>query len=64
MKAYPNYKCLRCEAYDYCDICPAMMQFVHGNLEYIEDHFCKAAHARYRCYAKGVPAEQVIAEIK
>ncbi len=64
MKASPEYRCLRCEAYDYCDICPAMMQFVHGNLEYVDEHFCKAAKARFQCYAKGVPADQVIKQIK
>lgn len=64
MKASPKYKCLRCPAYDYCDICPAMMEFVHGDLEYIESHFCKAAHARYACYAKGIPAAQVIEKLK
>lgn len=64
MKASPEYKCLKCKAYDYCDICPAMMQFVHGDLEHIEEHFCKAANARYQCYAKGVPAKQVIEQLE
>lgn len=64
MKASPNYQCLRCEAYDYCDICPAMMQFIHGDLEYIEEHFCRSAHARYQHYVMGVSAEDVIESMK
>lgn len=60
MKASPEYKCLSCEAYDFCDICPAMMQFVHGDLEYMDEHFCKSARARYEHYIKGISADQVL----
>ena len=63
MKASPAYKCLRCEAYDFCDICPAMMQFVHGDLEYIDDHFCKSAKARYAHYIKSIPIEESLKEL-
>lgn len=63
MKASPEYKCLRCESYDYCDICPAMMEFVHGDPEYVDEHFCKSAKARYLYYAKGVPITEVIASV-
>jgi len=58
MKASPTYKCLSCEAYDYCDICPAMMQFVHGHLEYIDEHFCKSAKARYAFYVNNATPEE------
>ncbi len=58
MKASENYKCLRCTAYDFCDICPAMMQFVYGDLEYIDEHFCKSAKARYAHYVKGLSMEE------
>lgn len=64
MKASAEYECLSCEAYDYCDICPAMMQFVHGDLEYVDPHFCKSAKARYLRYTKGVPSEQVLESMK
>lgn len=64
MKASPTYECLTCEAYDYCDICPAMMQFVHSNLEYIDEHFCKSAKARYAYYAKSVPIDEVIETLR
>ena len=63
MKASPKYKCLSCKAYDFCDICPAMMQFVHGDLEYVDYHFCKSAWARYRHYLKGEPIEEVIKDV-
>lgn len=64
MQASPEYKCLSCEAYDFCDICPAMMQFVHGNLEYIDEHFCKSAKARYAYYIKKKSIDEVIKTLK
>ena len=63
MKASENYRCLQCKSYDFCDICPAMMQFVHGDLEYVDEHFCKTAKARYRHYIKNVPIEEAIASL-
>lgn len=60
MHASPSYRCLRCEAWDYCDICPAMMQFVHGDPEYVDEHFCACAKARYRFYELRQPMEQVL----
>lgn len=64
MKAASDYKCLSCKAYDFCDICPAMMQFVHGDLEYVDEHFCKSAKARYEYYIQGVEIEEIIKHIK
>lgn len=64
MRASDNYKCLRCKAYDFCDICPAMMQFVHGNLEYVDEHFCRSAKARYDYYVKRIPIEKVIGSLR
>ena len=63
MKASPSYKCLRCEAYDFCDICPAMMQFVHGDLEHIDEHFCKSAKARYAHYIKSIPIDESLKDL-
>ena len=63
MKASPSYKCLRCEAYDFCDICPAMMQFVHGDLEHIDEHFCKSAKARYSHYIKSIPIDESLKDL-
>lgn len=64
MRASENYKCLRCEAYDFCDICPAMMQFAHNDLEYIDEHFCKSAKARFAFYVKKEPIERVLASLR
>ena len=64
MKASKSYKCLSCKAYDFCDICPAMMQFIHDDFEYVDEHFCKSAWARYERYFKGVPTEEVLGKIK
>lgn len=63
MRASETYKCLRCKAYDFCDICPAMMQFVHGDLEHIDEHFCVSAKARYEHYIKGTPTEVLLKNI-
>ena len=64
MRASANYKCLSCKAYDFCDICPAMMQFIYDDLEYIDDHFCKSAKARYAFYVKKEPAKGIVASLK
>lgn len=63
MRASETYKCLRCKAYDFCDICPAMMQFVHGDLEHIDEHFCVSAKARYEHYIKGIATDVVLKDI-
>lgn len=63
MRASENYKCLQCKAYDFCDICPAMMQFVHGDLEYVDNHFCKSAHARYEHYIGKSSTETVLSQL-
>lgn len=60
MKASASYKCLTCKAYDYCDICPAMMQFVYGDLEHTDEHFCECARARYLHYEQGCSLEQSV----
>lgn len=64
MKASEDYKCLECEAYDFCDICPAMMQFVYGDLEYVDTHFCKRAQARYKYYIEHKCMEEIIDGLK
>ena len=63
MRASADYRCLRCKAYDFCDICPAMMESVHGVAEFIDEHFCKSARARYRHYILGIPTEEVLADL-
>lgn len=63
MKASTEYKCLSCPAYDFCDICPAMMQFVYGDLEHVDNHFCKSAKARYLHYMKGKSVDEVLSNL-
>ncbi len=63
MKASEDYPCLHCDAYNYCDICPAMMEFVYGDMEHIDAHFCKTAKARHRHYDLGESAEIVLASL-
>lgn len=64
MRASNSYKCLSCKAYDFCDICPAMMDFVYGDLEYVDDHFCKSAKARYNYYVNKMPISEVLESIQ
>lgn len=64
MKASPTYKCLDCEAYDFCDICPAKMDSEHGSLEFVDSHFCKSAKARYKYYVERCPENEVLEEIQ
>ena len=40
-----------------------MMQFVYGNLEYIDEHFCKSAKARYKYYVKKLPTEKALSAL-
>ncbi len=63
MKASPDYKCLRCKAYDFCDICPAMMDFVYKDMEYVDEHFCKSAFARYNHYIQKQSIEESLKHI-
>lgn len=49
-RASESYPCLSCEAYDFCDICPAMMEFLFGDLEHVDTHFCELAKKRYQHY--------------
>ena len=64
MKASPTYKCLDCEASDFCDICPAKMDSEHGSLEFVDSHFCKSAKARYKYYVERCPENEVLEEIQ
>ena len=50
MRATSSYKCIFCDAFNYCDICPAEMEAVYGNLEYIDESFCRIAYARKHFY--------------
>lgn len=63
-KASENYKYLRCKAYNFCDICPAMMQFVYDDLEYVDERFCKSATARYDYYVKQMKFSDIISKHK
>ena len=63
MKASPSYKCLSCEAYNYCDICPALMQFMYGDLEFVDEHFCKSAKARYQYYVSNRTINEILESI-
>ncbi|MGN0679296.1 MAG: radical SAM protein, partial [Oscillospiraceae bacterium] len=63
-KASPNYKCLTCDAYIYCDICPAEMDFVYSDFEHIETVYCKMAKARKLFHEKHLSIENAISTLE
>ncbi len=52
MKASDHYKCSRCDARYYCDICPAEMDLLYGDMEYRPDSVCVYAKMRKDFYEK------------
>ena len=61
IKATPEYKCKSCIARYYCDECPAEREFLYGELETVNPHTCKYAHARYVYYREKMSIDEAIA---
>ncbi len=59
-KASPNYKCLICDAYNYCDICPAEMDFVYSDFEHIEKNYCRIAKVRKAFHEENLSIDDAI----
>ncbi len=50
---YPEgHKCLACKAIDYCDVCPAEMDFLKNDMYYRCDSNCAYANKRYQFYSR------------
>lgn len=62
MQASAEYRCLSCDAYNYCDLCPAEMDSLYGNLEYIDNVQCRIAHARKAFYENGLSITDAMAQ--
>lgn len=60
MRYREGHKCLDCAARYYCEICPAEMDFLYGDLQYRSNEACKIAHFRKQLYGKEVDREQAI----
>lgn len=64
MKPSHQYKCAKCKARFQCSVCPAEMDFMHGDMEYVPQELCKVAHARYAFYNEKRSVEEAIALLK
>jgi len=62
MQASESYKCLSCDAYNYCDLCPAEMDSLHGDIEYIDNIQCRIAHTRKSFYENGLSIPDAMAQ--
>ena len=50
LKTKSDNKCNSCDARYYCEICPAEMDFLYGNMEYRNELMCKVAKFRKMLY--------------
>lgn len=58
--ASEKYVCKACDAAYYCDVCPAEMDFIYGDMEYREKKMCKIAQIRRDFYEKKITFEEAI----
>lgn len=64
MKASKNYRCSTCKARYQCSVCPAEMDMLYGDFEYVDDRLCKVAFARFAYYDEGMSAKEAISILK
>lgn len=62
MKSTESYKCRKCDARYYCDICPAEMDFIFGDYEYRLLKMCNLAKFRKDFYDKEKSYENILIE--
>ena len=60
VKASKNYKCAKCKARYYCDICAAEREFIYGSLEAVNEADCRYAEARYAFYKEKWDIEKIM----
>ena len=60
IKASDLYVCKGCDAQYYCDVCPAEMDFMYGDMEFRPKEVCKCAKIRKNFYEKKVTFEEAI----
>lgn len=60
--ASDTYKCKGCTARYYCDVCPAEMDFLYGDMEYRPQSVCKCATIRKAFYEGQKTFEEALQE--
>ncbi len=59
-KASEHYKCLKCKAREYCEICPAEMDMLYGDFEERKEEDCIYYKARELFYRKNRTADEAV----
>lgn len=59
--ASDSYKCASCDAAYFCEVCPAEMDFLYGDMEFRPGEACKYANARKAFYKEDISMEEAIA---
>lgn len=57
-------KCATCKFIDYCEVCSAEMDFLHGNPEFRHEQDCISAKARYSYYRNQESVENALNSIE
>lgn len=60
LKATNVYICKGCDSQYYCDVCPAEMDFLYGDMEYRPKILCKCARVRKAFYEGEMTFEEAI----
>lgn len=60
LKASDTYICQGCDARYYCDVCPAEMDFLYGDMEYRPKELCRCAKIRKAFYEGEVTFEEAL----
>lgn len=64
IEASSQYKCANCKARFQCSICPAEMDFMYNNMEFVPQELCKLAYARYAFYHEKKSVDEALAFLK
>ena len=63
LKTKKDNPCNNCDKRYYCEVCPAEMDFLYGNMEYRTDVMCKIANFRKNLYEGKLSLEQAIEDL-
>ncbi len=63
MQAKKDYKCKTCKHSKYCDLCPAEMERLYGDANYIDESECKKSLAREMFYDDHKSMEEIFVSV-
>ena len=55
-----NHRCFKCNAYEYCEVCPAERERIYGDLLFRCEDDCKYAYARSDYYTGNASKERIL----